>query len=496
MASELLSLQVVTDPSAVAADLLIVAVPEGEPTFRSDWPDALAQAVRQLAGRAGFRGIEKQSVETLLSADSPVRALQLRGLGAAAELKAHSLEKWLYRALDQAGNQGLGRLALALPALEATSGAAAAERVLRQLAVATYRFDQFKAVEADEPQPLAELILIPPPGQEAAYEQALGAARVTARAVVRCRELANMPPNVATVEWLAEQALTVAREHGFEVTVYGRAELEAKGMGGILAVGRGSRSEPRLVRLAWGSEGPLVALVGKGVVFDAGGLCLKPAASMEEMKYDKGGACTVIAVAAAVAELGLPLRLRVYLPLVENMPDGAAYRPSDILRCYNGKTVEVLDTDAEGRLILADALALAVEEGAEALLELSTLTGHCAIALGRFAGGLFSPDDALSQELLTAAERTGERLWRLPLWPEFREMLKGNHADIKNHAGRWGGASTAAAFLANFVEPLERWAHLDIAGPVNRTEDGGGPVGATGYGVALALEWLRRLGRG
>jgi leucyl aminopeptidase len=178
------------------------------------------------------------------------------------------------------------------------------------------------------------------------------------------------------------------------------------------------------------------------------------------------------------------------------MPDGRAYRPGDIITCYNGKTVEVLNTDAEGRLILADALALAAEDGAEHLIEYSTLTGACMIALGRLAAGLYTPDDVLAQELLAAAERTGDRLWRLPLWPEFVEQMKGTHADLKNSGERWGGASTAAAFLSQFVGPLRRWAHLDIAGPASSGKEAPGGAGATGYGVALTLDWLRRLAFG
>jgi leucyl aminopeptidase len=237
-----------------------------------------------------------------------------------------------------------------------------------------------------------------------------------------------------------------------------------------------------------------VALVGKGVTFDTGGISIKPAAYMDEMKYDKCGACTALTVAGAVAELGLPLTVRAYLPLAENMPDGRSYRPGDIVTCYNGKTVEIVNTDAEGRMILADALALAAEEGAEALVEFSTLTGACAIALGRSAAGLYTPDDALAGELLAAAERAGERLWRMPLWPEFVEEMKGNHADLKNASERWGSANTAAAFLSQFVAPVARWAHLDMAGPANTTpKNNVGYSGATGYGIALTLGWLQSL---
>jgi leucyl aminopeptidase len=234
-------------------------------------------------------------------------------------------------------------------------------------------------------------------------------------------------------------------------------------------------------------------LIGKGVTFDSGGISIKPAQAMEEMKYDKCGACAVLGVARAVADLRLPVRLQAYLPLAENMLSGSACRPGDIIRCYNGKTVEIINTDAEGRLMLADALSLAVEQGAEHVLEYSTLTGACTIALGRLAAGLYTPDDAMAGELLAAADLAGERLWRMPLWPELFDLIKGCHADLKNSSERWGSSNLAATFLAQFVEPLGRWAHLDIAGPVNTSHDGPGGVGATGYGVGLSIAWLRSL---
>jgi leucyl aminopeptidase len=216
---------------------------------------------------------------------------------------------------------------------------------------------------------------------------------------------------------------------------------------------------------------------------------------MDEMKYDKSGACTVLGIARAVAELELPVRLRAYLPLAENMPDGAAYRPGDIVTCHNGKTVEVLNTDAEGRMILADALSWAAGEEPDYLIDYATLTGACVVALGQSGAGLFSHDDDLARALLDGAGAAGEHLWRLPLWPEFRRAMKGTHADLRNTGGRWGGACTAAAFLSSFVDGAGRWAHVDLAGPAYVGEAGSGPRGATGYGVALTVHWLRSLGR-
>ena len=307
------------------------------------------------------------------------------------------------------------------------------------------------------------------------------------------RDSANTPPNRATPAWMASQARKVAEQFGLRCQVLGPAELRRRGMNGVLAVGAGSSQPPRLVRLEWGRSGPVVALVGKGVTFDTGGISIKPAAGMEDMVYDKSGACLVLGVVRAVAESALPIRLRAYLPFAENMPDGSAYRPGDILRLANGKTVEINNTDAEGRLILADALTWAAAEKPDHILEFSTLTGACVVALGHEMAGLFTPDDRLAGALLEAAGTAGEGLWRLPLGKRFLAEMKGTHADLKNSGGRWGGASTAAAFLSQFVGATASWAHVDIAGPASGGHEAPGPKGSTGYGVGWVVDWLRQL---
>jgi leucyl aminopeptidase len=364
--------------------------------------------------------------------------------------------------------------------------------VLRGLALSVYRYDRWQS-DGDRGNRLESVAVVPPSGEEAAYRESLARSQPVAEAVALTRTLANGPANVATPAWMEERARELAQGRGLKITVLQTDELEKRGMGGLLAVGAGSAVPPRLVRIDVGEEGPVVALVGKGVTFDTGGISIKPAADMDEMKYDKGGACAVLGVAQAVADLRLPVRLRVYVPLAENMLGSRAYRPSDIVRCYNGKTVEITNTDCEGRMILADALAWAAEEGPETILEFSTLTGACIVALGFHAGGLFTPDDGLASELAAAATAAGERLWRLPLYPEFLEEMKGTHADLKNCASRWGGASTAAAFLSQFVGETRRWAHMDIAGVANVKSDHTPCPGATGFGVALTVDWLRRL---
>lgn len=476
----------------LAADHVAVGCFEDETPPPDRLPPHLHEAVAGIASRPGWKGRDGQNGEAQVGVERPARdqVVSLWGLGKRDRLDTPRLLEWLDGASRSARNNGARRVAMVLPDHAETRGTAAARRMARSLLLSEYRFDSFRQV-SDLCQPrLGKILLLPPAGEEKLFRAELPRSRAAATAIALARDLANTPANEATPQWLAARASELATARGFSRRLLEVPDLEELGMGGILAVGRGSRHPPCLLRLEWGHRGPVVALVGKGVTFDSGGLSIKSARGMATMKYDKAGACTVLATALAAAELDLPVRLRVYLPMAENMPGGAAYRPSDILRCYNGKTVEIVNTDAEGRLMLADAMAWAVEEGAEHLVELSTLTGGVVSALGHFGAALYTPDDALAEGLLAAAAEAGERLWRMPLWPEFRAVLEGVHGDVKNSAGRAGSACTAAAFLASFVGELESWAHLDIAG----TAQVAGTGVASGFGVALLLDWLHGLG--
>ncbi len=476
------------------ADLVVIGVLEGEAPAVTGLPAALAAAATALAGRPGWRGGDEQHAEASLGASGPV--LALRGLGRRDRLSAQGLARRLREIVDSAQRNGFEHIAVALPDHPETSGAGAAARVCRALLTASYRFDRFQTEREPPVARARRLVALPPAGAAGAYREAVPVARAAAAGIALARDLANAPANEAHPGWMEERCRALAAELGLEVEVLDAAALAERGMGGLLAVGSGSAHPPRLVRLATADAAgdvPAVALVGKGVTFDTGGISIKPAERMADMKYDKCGACAALGIVRAAAELALPVALSVYLPLAENMPDGSSYRPGDIVRCYNGKTVEILNTDAEGRMILADALAWAAEARPSALLELSTLTGACVVALGHEAAGLYTPDDRLAGELEAASAASGDRLWRLPLFPEYTEQLKGDHADLKNLGSRWGGANFAAAFLGQFVGSLERWAHLDIAGVAYLGENGEEPKGATGWGVHLGVEWLRAL---
>ncbi len=466
--------------------------------FEKSSPDAgrlgrrLASALTRIAEQSGWKAKSRQIARSATGGRRPVQ-VEVHGLGRRANFDERRLAKWLAEVLQAAGREGRRDLTIILPDHLAARGRSSL-RVLTQLLTSGYRFDRFRSKNSSAT--LRKIHLLPAMGEDENYGKALRLARATSRGVRVSRDLGNTPPNQATPEWMAEQAVGLAAKRGLDCQVLLPEEMQEKGMGGILAVGSGSTHPPRLVRLEWGEGEEVISFVGKGVTFDTGGISIKPSAAMEEMKFDKCGACTVLGIAQTLAELGLPGRYRAYIPLVENMPDGGSYRPSDIVRCHNGKTVEILNTDAEGRMILADALAWAASEKPATLVEFSTLTGATVVALGHQAAALYTPDQPLAGELLEAGASSGERLWRMPLWPEFAEDMKGTHADLRNLGSRWGGANNAAAFLGHFVGRTKRWAHLDIAGTAYRDSGEGLASGATGFGVALILDWLlRRTGR-
>ncbi|MGY4517228.1 leucyl aminopeptidase [Lysobacter sp. HA18] len=319
--------------------------------------------------------------------------------------------------------------------------------------------------------------------------QALAQGRAIAAGVQFARELGNLPPNICNPAYLAQQAQEFASRFAeCSCEVLEREQMEELGMGSLLAVARGSANPPKLIVLKYTGAGdakPYV-LVGKGITFDTGGINLKVQGGVEEMKFDMCGAATVMGTFVSAVGLKLPINLTVVVPAVENMPDANAYRPSDVLTSMSGKTIEVGNTDAEGRLILCDALTYAQRFEPAALVDVATLTGACVIALGKYATGLMTKDDDLSAELVDAGEAVFDRAWRLPLWDEYQTQLESTFADVYNIGGRWAGAITAGCFLARFTEG-QRWAHLDIAGVAN---DEGKRGLATGRPVGLLSQWL------
>jgi leucyl aminopeptidase len=380
-----------------------------------------------------------------------------------------------------------------------------AQAIAEAALMAGYRYDRYKTVEPEEEpgeppdrekEALQAITIVEENGRKlAAIRSGLERGGKMADAVNWTRDLGNGPPNEIYPASLAESARKLAEEHKLEFEVLTRRDLEKKRMGGILGVGQGSAHEPRLMVLRYRGgkrSAPPSVVVGKAVTFDTGGISIKPAASMEEMKFDKMGGVAVLGIMRAVSLLKLKINLVGIVPSAENMPGSTAYRPGDILTSYSGKTIEIINTDAEGRLILADALTYACELDPKEVIDLATLTGACVVALGHYASGAFG-DERIVQRLKEVGEATGDRAWPLPLYDEYGDDMKSEVADIKNSGGRWGGASTAAAFLKFFVKPGVAWAHLDIAGNAWTTKTQPyHPVGATGAGVRLVTEYLAR----
>jgi leucyl aminopeptidase len=353
---------------------------------------------------------------------------------------------------------------------------------------AAYRYTATFKPRDKQPQPQLAAIAFGA-GKEAAT--GLGQATAIAEGVRFARELGNLPPNICNPAWIAEQATQFAEAHeGVSIDVLEREQMAELGMGSLLAVARGSANAPRLVVLQWkggkAKDAPF-ALVGKGVTFDSGGINIKPSAGMEEMKFDMCGAAGMLGAFVAAVEMRLPINLVCVVAAVENMPGGDSYRPSDVLTSLSGLTIEVLNTDAEGRLILCDALTWTARTfEPQAMIDAATLTGACVVALGKHASGLMSKHDDLAAELLAAGEETLDRAWRLPLWDDYQSQLDSGFADVANIGGKSAGAVTAGCFLSRFTEG-QRWAHLDIAGTA---WDEGRKGLATGRPVALLAQWL------
>ncbi len=378
-----------------------------------------------------------------------------------------------------------------------------AEVIVAGILYGSYRFDRLKSGRLekekdrkDERKPKAIAGLTFAGCGEHAEEVRKGAEAglVIGSCQNACRDLVNLPGNLLSAEDLAAAATAAGRRGGFEVQVFDRKKITELAMGGLLAVNKGSQDPPTFTVMDYRPKGKVkktVALVGKGITFDSGGISIKPSAGMDEMKSDMAGAACVIGVLEAVAALGLPIRVVGLVPATDNMPSGSAQKPGDVITTMSGITVEVGNTDAEGRLILADALTYAKREYApDVIIDLATLTGACIVALGMKVAAMFSNDDRLAEDIYVSGQASGEKVWRLPLWSDYAEQIKSEIADVSNTGSKGAGTITAAKFLENFVEGHACWAHIDIAGPSFATK-GGGVSGGTGFGVRLLLDLLK-----
>ncbi|VVB57610.1 cytosol aminopeptidase [uncultured archaeon] len=456
-----------------------------------------------LVGAQEFRASPGQMVLLRMTPGQGASRIILLGLGEPGKSRAYALAGWYATAFGALKNARCKKIGLLMPGIdvsESFNAASLSGLIASQAVMADYSFDKYKPRpeegEPEKPQ-VERLVLVVSPADTALCLPSIQRGVLMGQAANFARSMQNEPANVATPAWVVEQAQEMAKKRkSIKLRTLGRPELKREKMNAMLAVAGEAAAEPKLLVLEYrgapSRKGWDAAVVGKGVTFDSGGISIKPAQKMDEMKYDKSGACAAIGALMGAADLQLPLNVVGVAGLVENMPDAQSYRPGDILTACNGTTIEVLNTDAEGRLVLADALAWTGREYEPArMVDLATLTGACAVALGDLASGLLTRDDGMAEALVSAGEACGERLWRLPLWPEYDEKIKSEIATIRN-IGEPGQAGTisAASFLRYFAGE-RAWAHIDIAATSDGTKPKSGLApGGYGTGVRLVLEYL------
>jgi leucyl aminopeptidase len=484
-----------TDPVTAPSPCVVVAV-DAAPALSAAGRTLDAVCAGALAAALADGDFSGTSGKTLLLrglAGSPAPRIVLVGTGKAGALDEGRYQRVVASACQAVAATGAREATLHLAELE-VAGRDVEWKLRMAATVATrerYRYSG-KQSEDDQPPRLEALHFALGAGTTTPERaaRALREGEAIGAGINRARELGNLPANVCTPGYLAEQAEALGREHGLEVQVLDKAAMRELGMGALLAVAQGTRQPPRLIVVHYrgGPQGaPPVVLVGKGVTFDSGGISIKPAASMDEMKFDMCGAAAVLGTLEVAARLALPLNLIGIVPASENLPGGGAVKPGDVVRSMAGKTIEILNTDAEGRLLLCDALTYAARFEPDVVIDVATLTGACVVALGGVVSGLFSNDRELADALLDAGRAAHDRAWELPLLEDYKDTLKSNFADLPNvGGGREGGAITAATFLAAFTERY-RWAHLDIAGTAWK---GGREKGATGRPVGLLAHYL------
>lgn len=480
-------------PERVRTDLLALPVRE------NGFTDPVIRLLdRRLMGNLSvrmkknkFTGAEGTSLLYPTAGLVPAAHLLLIGMGKDREIEIDAWRKAGARARREAISIGAEEIAFFLfPEKESENVAGA---IVEGALLASYQFNKYRSDNKPAPDFRAITLFRPGLTKSAAMENSVRLAIELVPGVFLARDLVNEPPSVTTARYLGEQAQRHCQGKGLSVEVWGKKKIEAKKLAGLLAVNRGSVEEPRFIVIRYRAGKRVrkkIALIGKGITFDSGGLSLKPSKSMETMKLDMAGGAAIIGAMSVLPRLGPEIEVTGYIPTTDNLPSGSAQKPGDIIRYLNGKTIEVLNTDAEGRLILADALALAARERPDCIIDLATLTGACVVALGGQVGGVFGNRQPLVDEVIRCGRAAGERLWQLPLVKEYREEIKSSIADIKNVGGSSGGAITAALILQEFVDNRP-WVHLDIAGPAyTEKETPICPKGGTGFGVRTLLQFF------
>ncbi len=479
------------DPATHQTPLLIVVVSQGgQPDSLAQLDEATGGAVGRLYEAAAFEG--KRDQTAVLYPSGPQERVLLSGAGKPGDLNLASLRRAAAVGTRMAARMGVASASVVCVA-EAANGLSpedVAQAVTEGALFGAWRFDEFKKPPKEKKPKLERVDLLVASDVDASTAgHSVGAAIGAGQTLAR--NLQMLPGNTCTPSYLAGVASDLRERHGFEVTVLDRADIEKEGLGGLMAVSQGSVEEPRFIVLEYrGAEGPPVVLVGKGVTFDTGGISLKPPANMEEMKFDMSGAAAVLGTFETLGLLKPDCHVIGLVPSTDNMPSGSAFKPGDVVRSHSGKTIEIVNTDAEGRLILSDALSYAKRFEPACVLDAATLTGAVVTALGHNASGVMGTDDDLIEEVRVAGNRSGERVWHFPLWDEYRDQIKSEIADMKNSGGRPAGTITAGWFLREFADGYP-WAHLDIAGTAYT--DRASPIcgkGPTGVGVRLFSEFV------
>ena len=475
--------------------LLVIGVFEGDQDFphSKDLDPSVSSSIRETLENKEFRGIFGSSIVVYTLGKGSMKKIILLGLGKREKFIDESARICAAKATQKAQELGIKEFSM-LQFSNLDDGLV--EAMTEGIALALYSFDKYK--ETKEPASKIEEVTILINSDSLRFQSVVEKANILVEAVNFARDIGNLPPNDCPPAHLASIAVSLAQDYGIKARIMDRYELENMGMGGIVAVGKGSNNPPKLIVLeytgAYYAQQKPYLLVGKAVTFDTGGISIKPSEKMDEMKFDKCGGCTVLAIIRAIASMKLAVNVVGIVPSVENMPSATSYRPGDIIRMYNGKSVEVLNTDAEGRMILADAIAYGIATyGPKAVIDLATLTGAAIIALGANVAALIGNNKQLIDRLRKLSDKMGEKMWELPLYDEYHEQIRSHYADIKNIGGRPGGAITAAAFLSNFVNDVP-WVHIDIAGTAwtqeGTHEKSYNHRGATGFGVRTLVKLL------
>jgi leucyl aminopeptidase len=489
------------DIAAIEADAIIVnhfegvKSPEGE-TATVD--KALNGAISQLIKQGEVKGKPNEITMLHSLGKLPAAHVAIVGLGKRSELSTNKVRISVAEACRWLRSREISTIATVPQGtgINKISPAAAAQAIAEGALLGTYTFRKHMTKKEDKLGEIKQLSIVSADGSKSQLEEGASKGRIISEATNLARDMANEPANFMTPTDMAEKATELAKKYGLEINVFDLEQMKALGMGGMRGVSRGSRQPPKFIVMNYkgsAAKEPDIALVGKGITFDSGGISIKPSEKLEEMKGDMAGGAAVIAAMAAIAQLKPEVNVMAVIPATENLPDGNALKPGDVLTAMNGKTIEIISTDAEGRLILADALSYAGKQGVKKMVDAATLTGACRIALGDICTGAFGNNQTLMDQVLAAGKETGELTWQMPMYDEYQEQNKSDVADIKNVGGRLAGAITAAKFLAEFVGDTP-WVHLDIAGTSLSDKERGYQIkGATGVPVRTLVNLVLSL---